>query len=166
MADVKGGASLFLSIGNLILQLTAAVVNLVTITTNRTQTIAIRALNASRKRLKRYLRRLNRRPKRKQRIWCRPGRTNIWWTNILNNKTSSEEWKENLRMDRRLFDELCERLRPYLTGKNTVMRDALPVETKVAATLYYLADESRYRKVKSNFVAIKIFNTIHVHTYA
>ena len=25
---------------------------------------------------------------------------------------------------------------------------------KVAATLYYLADESRYRKVKSNFVAI------------
>ena len=94
MADVKGAASLFLFIGNLILQLTAAVVNLVTITTNRTQTIAIRALNASRKRLKRYLKRLNRRPKRKQRIWCRPGRTNIWWTNILNNKTSSEEWKE------------------------------------------------------------------------
>ena len=25
------------------------------------------------------------------------------------------------------------------------MRDALPVETKVAATLYYLADESRYQ---------------------
>ena len=63
------------------------------------------------------------------------------------------------------LDELCERLRPYLTGKNTVMRDALTVETKVAATLYYLSDESRYRKVKSNFVAIKIFNTIHVHTY-
>ena len=42
-------------VGNLILQLTAAVVNLVKITTNRTQAIAIRALNASRKRLKRHL---------------------------------------------------------------------------------------------------------------
>ena len=102
---------------------------------------------------------------RKQRICCGPGQTNIWWTNILNKKTSSEEWKENLRMDRRLFDELCERLRPYLTGKNTIMRDVLPVERKVAATLYYLADESRYRKIKSNFVAIiKYLIQIHVHT--
>ena len=103
MAEVKGVALLFLFIGNLILQLTAALVNLVTITTNRAQAIAIRALNASRKPLKRHLKRLNRRPPSKQKIWCRPGRTNIWWTNILKNKNSSEEWKENLRMNRRLF---------------------------------------------------------------
>ena len=108
MAEVEGVALLFLFIGNLILQLTAAVVNLVTIITNRTQAIAIRALNVSRKRLKRHSKILNRRPPRKQRTWCRPDRTNIWWTNILNNKTSSEEWRENLRTNRRLFDELCD----------------------------------------------------------
>ena len=37
MAEVKGVALLLSFIGNLILQLTAAVANLVTITTNRTQ---------------------------------------------------------------------------------------------------------------------------------
>ena len=63
------------------------------------------------------------------------------------NRTCAEEWKENFRMSRCHFLELCERLRPRLTGQNTNMRDALPVETKVAATLYYLADESKYRKV-------------------
>ncbi|CAB3980682.1 nuclease HARBI1 [Paramuricea clavata] len=31
------------------------------------------------------------------------------------------------------------------------MRDALPVETKVAASLYYVADESKYRKVANAF---------------
>ena len=49
---------------------------------------------------------------------CRLDRTNIWWTNILNNKTSVEEWQENFRMNN--WVELCERLRPHLTGeKNT-----------------------------------------------
>ncbi|XP_028414901.1 putative nuclease HARBI1 [Dendronephthya gigantea] len=54
-------------------------------------------------------------------------------------------------MTKRNFMQLCEKLRAQLTGEDTVMRKAIPVETKVAATLYYLADESRYRKVANAF---------------
>ena len=31
------------------------------------------------------------------RYWVRPGRSNRWWTNILNNKATLEEWRENFR---------------------------------------------------------------------
>ena len=31
------------------------------------------------------------------RYWVRLGRSNRWWTNILNNKATLEEWRENFR---------------------------------------------------------------------
>ena len=46
---------------------------------------------------------------------------------------------------------LCDELRPFLQKQSTAMRDALSVETQMAATLYYLADESRFRKVANAF---------------
>ena len=33
----------------------------------------------------------------------RPGRSNIWWTNILNNKATVEEWRENFCISEALF---------------------------------------------------------------
>ena len=32
------------------------------------------------------------------RYWVRPGRNNIWWTNILNNTATLEEWREKFCM--------------------------------------------------------------------
>ena len=46
---------------------------------------------------------------------------------------------------------LCEELRPYLTKQTTKLRKPVSVETQVAATLYYLADEDRMRKVSNSF---------------
>ena len=46
---------------------------------------------------------------------------------------------------------LCDELGPFLQKQSTAMRDALSVETQVAATLYYLADEGRFRKVANAF---------------
>ena len=37
----------------------------------------------------------------------RPGRSNIWWTNILNNKATVEEWRENFCISEALFYTLC-----------------------------------------------------------
>ena len=109
MAEVKRVALLFLFIGNLIIQLTAALVNLVNNNNKQNTSNCYSSPKRVEKAIKKaFKKRLNRRPPRKQRIWCRPGRTNIWWTNILKNRNSSEEWKENLRMNRRLFDELCD----------------------------------------------------------
>ena len=46
------------------------------------------------------------------------------------------------------FYMLCEelKLRPYLTKQTTKLRKPVPVETQVAVTLYYLANEGRMRK--------------------
>ena len=49
------------------------------------------------------------------------------------------------------FYMLCEELRPYLTKQTTKLRKAVSVETQVVVTLYYLADESRTRKVSNSF---------------
>ena len=85
------------------------------------------------------------------RYWVRPGRSNIWWTNILNNKATLEEWRENFRMSEASFYMLCEELRPYLTKQTTKLRKPVSVETQVAVTLYYLAGEGRIRKVSDSF---------------
>ena len=49
------------------------------------------------------------------------------------------------------FYMLCEELRPYLTKQTTELRKHVSVETQVAVTLYYLADEGRMRKVSNSF---------------
>ena len=85
------------------------------------------------------------------RYWVKTGRSNRWWTNILNNKAALEEWRENFRMSEASFYMLCEELRPYLTKQTTKLRKPVSVETQVAATLYYLADEGRMRKVSNSF---------------
>ena len=70
---------------------------------------------------------------------------------MMDNVTVASEWKENFRMSRPTFMELCEDLRPLLRRKSTRMRRAISVETQMAVTLYYLSDEGRYRKVANAF---------------
>ena len=86
-----------------------------------------------------------------RRFWVRPGRTQVWWQNFLNNIVVDEEWKENFRMTKNTFMELCEELRGHLQKNDTHLREALDVETQVGITLYYLSDEGRYRKVANAF---------------
>lgn len=95
--------------------------------------------------------RKSRKKRKKRQFWIRPGRTPLWWENLRNNVAVIEEWQENLRMSQTTFNKLCDELRPYLTKKETTMRKPLDVETQVALTLYYLADEGRYRKVANAF---------------
>ena len=86
-----------------------------------------------------------------RRYWIRPGRTNLLLENFLSNRIAEEEWKENFRMSRASFNILCNELRPYITKNNTRFRNAVSVETQVAATLYYLSDEGRMRKIANSF---------------
>ena len=89
--------------------------------------------------------------KRQRRFWIRPGRTSLWWENFKNDVVVTEEWQENFRMSKLTFAKLCDELKPHLTKTETNMRKPLDVETQVAVTLYYLADEGRYRKVANAF---------------
>ena len=63
----------------------------------------------------------------------------------------SEEYKENFRMKKESFQQLCDELRPFLEKKDTIMRKAVDAETQVALTLYYLSDEGRLRKTANAF---------------
>ena len=86
--------------------------------------------------------------RKRPRYWVRPGRSNRWWTNILNNKATLEEWRENFRMSEASFYMLCEE---YLTKQTIKLPKPVSVETQVAVTLYYLADEGRMRKISNSF---------------
>ena len=90
----------------------------------------------------------NRRPRR---FWVKPGRTSSWWDNMLNGVCLDSDWKDYFRMSRCNFEKLCDDLRPLLERRTTRMRKPLSVETQVAVTLYYLADEGRYRKIANAF---------------
>ncbi len=94
---------------------------------------------------------VNRRPRNQRRFWIRPGRTSAWWQNFIDDIVVPEEWRENFRMSKENFFKLCDEIRPYLIKQRTAMREPLSVEKQVAVTLYYLADEGRYRKVGNAF---------------
>ena len=81
----------------------------------------------------------------------RAGRSKVWWNNFLNDVVVPSEWRENFRMSKEIFMSLCDELRPFFQKQSAAMRDALSVETQVIATLYYLADKGRFRKVTNAF---------------
>ena len=90
------------------------------------------------------------------RFWIRPGQTRSWWDNFCAGQKVSEEWKENFRMSQESFEKLCTVLRPYIQKNKTRFRDPISVEKQVAATLYYLVDEGKKRKVANSFVIGKL----------
>ena len=91
------------------------------------------------------------RKRKRRRFWIRPGRTSCWWDNFLSARVVEEEWKENLRLSRSSFYELCALLGPFIERQTTHMRSPVSVETQVAVVLYYLSDEGRLRKVANAF---------------
>lgn len=48
---------------------------------------------------------------------------------------------------------LCDKLRPYIKKKRTVIRSFIDVEKQVSMTLFYLSDEGRLRK-RENSVSV------------
>lgn len=92
-----------------------------------------------------------RKSRKRRRFWVRPGRSSTWWDNIFSGFVVREEWRENFRMSKESFFNLCNQLRPFLEKKHTNMRGPISVEKQVAVTLYYLSDEGRYRKVANAF---------------
>ena len=89
--------------------------------------------------------------KRPCQFCVRPGRTRAWWDNFLNGVVLPEEWKGNFRMCKENFVKLCNELRCHIQKKTTTMWSAVDVETQVALTLYYLADEGRLRRTACVF---------------
>ena len=67
------------------------------------------------------------------------------------NIVTESEWRDNFRMSRDSFREICNVLSPYLTKQKTNFLDPVSVEAQVGLFLYYISDEGRYRKVANAF---------------
>lgn len=80
--------------------------------------------------------------------------------------------RENFRMSITSLLKLAEELRPYIEGKETIMRSPVDVVKQVALNLYYLSDEGRIRKTAIAFGVLrqvtskiirKVCNAISLH---
>ena len=78
--------------------------------------------------------------RKKRSCWAKKGRMSEWWNKFVNNEIPESDWKENLHMSSS-FKKLCNKLKPYLQKKTTIIRAPISVETKVASFLYYISDE-------------------------
>ena len=99
--------------------------------------------------------RVHRQHQRNRRLWIRQGRSTEWWSKILAQNDIDKEWKENVRLSKENFYRLCHELRPVLVTVWCKFRDHLSVQTKLAATLYYLSDEAHYRTIANSFGIVK-----------
>ena len=52
---------------------------------------------------------------------------------------AEDDYKNYYRMNQRLFDTLLSKITPYLSRRDTVMRDCLSVEARFVLTLRFLA---------------------------
>ena len=79
-----------------------------------------------------------------RRAWVFP-RPQNWFQQLLNNRALDFWWKENFRVSRATFEFICQRVGPVMQRQSTRMRDAIPVDKRVAASLWRLATGDCYR---------------------
>lgn len=85
-------------------------------------------------------------------MWIKPGRTDLWWQNLICNRMARDEWKLNFRLDRSSFLKLLNLIAPYITEPSYAVRyDAISTEKKLAMTLYYLKDQGSFRMTANTF---------------
>ncbi|CAK1593514.1 unnamed protein product [Parnassius mnemosyne] len=92
--------------------------------------------------------------KRKKRKWMKlwlKERITLNHLNILR-ILDSEDFRNFLRMDQDTFNELLEMVRPMVTKKNTVMRQAVSAEERLIATLRFLATGRSYKDLRFSTV--------------
>ncbi len=70
-----------------------------------------------------------------------------WWDFIVCKTFSRDDWLDNFRMSQSTFNFICTELRISIQRTDTIMRKAVPVEKRVAITLWYLATNTDYRTI-------------------
>ena len=64
------------------------------------------------------------------------------------NETNPEDYKNYFRMNNETFNDLLSLVKDYIVKQNTLMRDAISPEARLAATLRYLATGRSYEDLK------------------
>ncbi|KAK0133219.1 Protein ALP1-like [Merluccius polli] len=74
----------------------------------------------------------------------------FWETEVLQ-KFLEKDWYVNFRMPKEAFNILCDQLRPYVNPQTTNMLDSVPIEKRVAITLYKLGSNVEFHDVANLF---------------
>ncbi|XP_033644807.1 protein ALP1-like isoform X2 [Asterias rubens] len=85
-----------------------------------------------------------------RRLWKRE-RSSMWWDVVVKDHWTDNDWIENFRMSKATFMFICEKMRDKITYHNTNMRRALPVEQRMAITIWRLATNCGYRIISDLF---------------
>lgn len=64
------------------------------------------------------------------------------------NENHSDDFKNYMRMDDETFHHLLQKVRPFIIKKDTFMRDAINVETRLSITLRFLATGNSFEDLK------------------
>ena len=89
-------------------------------------------------------------------IWCKE-RSSHWWEHVVNTTFTPHihDWLQNFRLSRDTFHHLCDKLKAAISKTDTIMRNAVQTEKRVAITLWFLASGSDYRTVGHLFGVAK-----------
>ena len=79
-------------------------------------------------------------------LWTKE-RSSYWWDHIVSQTFSPRDWLDNFRMSQATFVYACDELWSTIEKADTDMRKAIPVEKRVALTLWYLAINADYRTI-------------------
>ncbi|XP_065903783.1 uncharacterized protein [Dysidea avara] len=78
-------------------------------------------------------------------------RSSYWWDYIVLRTFTPVDWMDNFRISWETFYYLCQKLGPVIQRENTQLRNAIPVNKRLAMTLWCLATCSEYRTIAHLF---------------
>ena len=106
------------------------------------------------KRIKKKLKTLHKN-KKKRRCWFKQGRSDTWWSNLIQGIYPLEFWKKNLCLTKNQFfnltNELQRYISPSLLSTNAGNKCKLNAGKKLALTLYYLKDTGSLIMTANNY---------------
>ena len=79
-------------------------------------------------------------------LWVKE-RSSHWWQHVVNCMFMPHDWLENFPMSHATFLYLCNELRSSVKKDDTVMRKAIPVEQRIALTLWFLSTNADNRTI-------------------
>ncbi|XP_028559424.2 uncharacterized protein LOC114582510 [Podarcis muralis] len=85
-----------------------------------------------------------------RRWWVCPTKQH-WWERSMLGTRDDETWIESFQMSRGTLFEIADVLRPQLQRQRTIMREAIPVEKRVAIAVWWLSNLKCYREVAAQF---------------
>ncbi len=79
-------------------------------------------------------------------LWVKP-RSSQWWEQVVNQMFTQYDWLENFRMSNATFLYVCNELHSTIERNDTTLRKAIPVEQRVAITIWFLSTGSDFRTI-------------------